>query len=156
MIFLGIDPGLDGGLALLSPDGLLLEVMPVLPGDRCELDDMRLAGLLRAWAPQHVVVESVHAMPKQGVSSSFRFGEGCGAIRGMLAALGLRHTYVTPQAWMKVMLAGTTRGDKGVAMKRCAELWPAVDFRASARAKLPHSGLCDAALIAEWGRRQGW
>lgn len=156
MIVLGIDPGLDGGLALIDemPHRLLLEPMPTLPGGKRELDDQKLAELLRAWAPGHVFIERVHAMPKQGVSSSFRFGEGCGVIRGIIAALGLPHTYVTPQAWMKVMLAGgPTRGDKGVAMKRCAELWPGTDFRASARARLPHSGLCDSALLAEYGRR---
>lgn len=53
-----------------------------------------------------VVLEKVHAMPKQGVTSTFTFGEGYGAYKGILTTLAIPYVEVTPQAWQKVMFAG--------------------------------------------------
>ena len=153
-MILGVDPGLDGGLALLGADGLQVERIPVIEAARRDIYVLALADLIKGWHPQIAYVERVHAMPKQGVTSSFRFGEVAGIIRGVIVALGIPLTYCTPQEWQKEMLAGAAKGDKGVAMRRAVELWPDVDFKATARCKLPHSGMCDAALIAEFGRRR--
>ena len=153
MVFVGIDPGLSGGLAALTPDGLQLRTMPVaMAGDRRFIDERALVD----WLTEHAIrgaqvfIESVHAMPKQGVVSMFTFGTGWGQVRGICAGLGLPYILVRPQEWQRVMLAGQPPGSEYLVASR---LWPTADWRASERASKPHSGLVDAALIAEYGRR---
>lgn len=151
--FLGIDPGLSGGFAALSHEGLWLQVMPVAQvGKRRQLDEQAIVRFLRGYAPgtTRVFIEAVHAMPKQGVTSMFSFGTGWGLIRGVCAGLGLSYELVRPQEWQRVLLCGQPIGSEYLVASR---LWPHVDFRASVFCKKPHSGLVDAALIAEYGRR---
>jgi hypothetical protein len=72
----------------------------------------------------------------------------------VLSALRIPSTEVTPQSWQRVMLAGLGKGDpKGAALVRVGQLWPSVKFTATDRARVPHGGLVDAALIAEYGHR---
>ena len=47
------------------------------------------------------LIERVHSMPKQGVSSAFKFGENYGFLRGILTALKISYREVTPQTWIK-------------------------------------------------------
>tara|TARA_Y100000310_G_C20579790_1_gene762382 strand:+ start:706 stop:1200 length:495 start_codon:yes stop_codon:yes gene_type:complete len=159
MIFIGIDPGLDGGLAAIYPNGnIYVTVMPTeRVGKKRQLDGCEI----REWIhnndvfecrsePQKITIEKVHAMPGQGVTSMFNFGVGFGILRGICSGLGLSYDLVTPQAWQKVMLEG--RG-KGAKYEVAHELWPDVDFRATERCRKPHTGMVDAALIAEASRR---
>lgn len=151
---LGIDPGLDGGLAAHSPEGLELLVMPtVAAGSRRLLDEQRIVQWLMPFAPKRalVFIEAVHAMPKQGVTSMFSFGTSWGLVRGICAGLGLPYELVRPQEWQGAMLKGQSPGSEYLVASR---LWPLVDFRSSERAKKAHDGLVDSALIAEFGRRR--
>lgn len=154
MVVLGIDPGLTGGLAIRAKDALLYEPMPVAGG---EID---LAGLTR-WLKAHresiaiAYIEKVAAMPKQGVASTFKFGDGFGSVKGVLTALGIPYELVTPQRWMKVMHAGvkpdlTAKQRSQLAASR---VFPTANFLATEKSKKPHEGMVDAALIAEYGRR---
>ena len=156
MRILGIDPGLDGGLALLRDDGSAMTcVMTAVGEGRRELDLARVAYHLVMWTPQHVIIEAQQSMPKQGVASSFRIGLNYGQLVGLVRGLGLALTVVRPQQWQKVMLAGApkTGGTKAAAAVVASRLWPGIDWRASSRCKGPHDGMVDAALIAEYGRR---
>jgi crossover junction endodeoxyribonuclease RuvC len=84
-------------------------------------------------------------MPKQGVASSFNFGHNVGTIMGVLGALYIPHTLVTPQAWKKA--AGLIGTDKDAARARALQLWPTwrdLDKKAKGQA------LADAALIARY------
>jgi crossover junction endodeoxyribonuclease RuvC len=151
---IGIDPGLAGGLAALTPDGLDLCVMPtVAAGSKRQYDERALVDWLtpHAIARAHVFIEAVHAMPKQGVASMFTFGAGYGLLRGICAGLGLSYELVRPQEWQRALLAGQPRGSEYLVASR---LWPTAEWRASERCRTPHSGLVDAALIAEFGRRK--
>lgn len=151
---LGIDPGLDGGLAALTPDGLDLRVMPVVAvGDRRQYDERALVDWLTPYAIRkaRVYIELVHAMPKQGVTSTFTFGTGFGLLRGICAGLGLSYELVRPQEWQGLLLKGLPRGSEYLAASR---LWPRAEWRASERSSKAHDGLVDAALIAEYGRRR--
>ena len=149
---IGIDPGLDGGLAALDGEGLELQVMPVVAaGRRREIDEQALVDWLLAHRPAHVFIERVQAMPRQGVVSMFSFGAGWGLVRGICAGLGLSYELVRPQEWQKTMLAGQPKGSEYLVASR---LWPSAEWRASERAQKPHDGLVDAALIAEHGRRR--
>ena len=149
MRVLGIDPGLSGGYALLGGDSPpLVEAFPMAGG---RIDLAALANDWRGLAPAVAVLEAVHAMPKQGVSSTFTFGEGYGAVKGILAALGVRLELVTPQAWKKLVLAGTPK-DKAAAVEWARRAYPGLTLiRPGCR--IPHDGMADALGIAEYGRR---
>ena len=154
-IVIGIDPGLRGGIAVLR-DGEEPWVMP-MPAlkysptrrivDAGELARMfvRIVGTFAQAPNAHAFLEQVHAMPKQGVSSSFSFGRSLGVIEGVLATLGIPYTLVTPQRWQREMHQG------------CEGSTPKLRSRI-AHGRLFHSviadALIDAVLIAEFGRRQ--
>lgn len=150
-VIIGIDPGQQGGIAFLFPSDSSLFVYQMPPVDS---DWSWFRGLCGMHQPS-AIVEKVHSMPKQGVASTFKFGTGYGFIRGMLIGLSVPTVLVTPQAWMKVMLAGESKQDKKAASIAVASrLWPDVSFLATDRCRKPHDGMCESALIAEYGRRQ--
>ena len=101
------------------------------------LDDLQRGNELFA------VIEKVHSMPKQGVASSFTFGQNYGGLRMALAALKIRREHVTPQKWQKEM-GCMTKGDKNVSKRRAQELFPKI--------KVTHA-IADCLLIAEYARR---
>jgi hypothetical protein len=67
--------------------------------------------------------------------------------------LGFRWHRITPQAWQKHMLPGCPRGEtKPMALAKARQLWPDEALQATDRCRVAHSGMVDAALIAEYGR----
>lgn len=145
---LGIDPGASGAIVLLE-NGEPIEwaEMPVNKiGSTTRVNAAALTDFIASCCCEHVYVEAVHSMPKQGVASSFNFGHNVGTVMGVLGAMGLPHTLVTPQAWKKAMgLIGT---DKDAARTRAIQLWPKwreLDKKGKGQA------LADAALIARFG-----
>jgi hypothetical protein len=91
-------------------------------------------------------------MPKHGIVSIFRFGEGYGMWQGALAALGIPYQAVLPQAWKKVVFPGTAR-DKAASILFAQRRFPSVSLLASPRSKVPHDGIADALALAEFARR---
>lgn len=76
------------------------------------------------------------------------------ALRAVLTIGLYRWHRITPQSWQKAMLPKCKAGDtKPRALALAKELWPEESFLASPRCKVPHDGLIDAALIAEYSRR---
>jgi crossover junction endodeoxyribonuclease RuvC len=153
----GVDNGLDGGVVVMNSVGLIIAklVMPTftLKGSKRDFD---LQGL-RAFLTQHgpigrAFLERAQAMPGQGVSSMFKTGEGFGVNRGLLAGMQIPYTIVSPQTWQKVMFLGLPKEGKSTSRVVCSRIWPKEDFKASERCHVAHDGLCDAALIAEYGR----
>lgn len=155
---LGIDPGLNGGMVALKLDGS--EILPpmVMPRIEKELDTTQIVRWLGEISPivRHTWLESVHARPGQGVSSMFKFGKVLGTLEGILVALEMPFTKVTPQTWMRPLHAGISREMQPKNRSRIAagNLFPNIDLRLSARARNPHDGLVDALLLAEYGRRK--
>lgn len=145
---LGLDPGLSGAYALIDTtnQNALAEPFP-LAGKALDLTE--LSRELRALEPDLAIIESVHAMPGQGVSSMFTFGRGLGQVEGVLAALGIRREYVTPQAWKKVILAGTAK-DKDAAIQYATRAFPSIRLVRPGCRK-PHEGMCEALAIARYG-----
>ena len=98
MIFAAIDPG-----AVNAAIAVFHDLTPVFVDDlrvvNGMLDATALAHALEDMKVERVVVENVHAMPLQGLSSTFRFGMGCGIIHGVAGALRLPLTLVTPSQW---------------------------------------------------------
>lgn len=157
MATIGIDPGLDGAVVVLGGqlDSIALLDTPTLTvksakGNRREYHLVKMAGFLRPYAATSVAyIENVHAMPGQGVRSMFTMGLGVGAWMGILAALEIPVTRVSPQRWKGVMLDGMGH-DKDAGRLRAMQLRPA---DASWFERKKDDGRADAYLIAEYGRR---
>lgn len=156
MIFLGFDPGLSGGLACIDDTGAARAFVMPVSGDQI---DARALGVwvwgevLKHDSMAVATVELVGAMPKQGLSSTFKFGKGYGTILGVLGALGVRTELVSPQKWKAAVLAGTTK-DKDAAVAWCRRAYPGVNLLASERCRVAHDGMADALGLAEYGRRE--
>ncbi len=140
MNILGIDPGQSGGIAVV--DGAIggMPFVIKMPDTRRDICDV-----IRAFAGNVLCafIEDVHAMPKQGVSSTFKFGRNLGTLEGILAALDIPMEHVTPQKWQKYM-GCMSRGDKNVTKAKAQELYPQL--------KITHA-TADALLIATYGYR---
>lgn len=148
-MIVGIDPGQKGGIALVQSTGQAAGYPMPLAGK--EIDGHEIASLLCDAHPLLVVIEKVHSMPKQGVASTFKFGMGFGVVIGVCEALMLPYRLVTPQAWKKSVLAGTTR-DKSAAINFVRRAYPSVDL-SPGRLRVPHDGIADAVCLAEYGRQ---
>lgn len=142
MVIIGIDPGVGGGLACLTPDCRVTAVdkMPDTDPDVLQW----FAWVTASGAiPSVAYLEQVSSSPQMGVVSAFTFGRGYGALCMALAALKIRREDVRPQRWQKA-LGCLTKGDKNVTKRKAQALFPNV--------KVTHH-LADALLIAEYGRR---
>jgi crossover junction endodeoxyribonuclease RuvC len=109
MKIIGIDPGLSGAIAVLENNKVLnIFDMPVMSEgkkNKRQLNSAQLVSLLKDNLEPNketvVVVEQVNAMPGQGVTSMFNFGQTFGAIKGVCAALELPIFFVRPSKWKK-------------------------------------------------------
>lgn len=114
-------------------------------------DELDLYALGQVLAPplaynRHIaLLERVHTMPGQGISSAFRFGEGYGALRMALVGHGYEDRHVTPQAWKKHFRLSS---DKGVSRSYAASRFPSY---AHLFARVKDDGRAEAALIALYG-----
>lgn len=144
MKFIGIDPGASGAICVLSDSESRLIAL-------CKLNDTEqgVSEFLRRYVEDRryeqvtAMIERVHSMPRQGVASSFKFGQSYGFLRGILTAHLVRFEEVTPATWQKAM-GCLTKGDKNVTKQKAGQLFPSV--------KVSHWN-ADALLIAEHCRR---
>jgi len=148
-MILGIDPGLSGALAFLD-DELLIYDIPTLEISRNgkkkrQIDLQGLLALFGMYNVRHCYLESVNAMPGQGVSSMFQMGRGFGQIEMGLASYKIPVTYITPQVWKKKL--GVPK-DKDGARSRASQLIPAEAHQWDLK---KHHGRAEAALIALYG-----
>ncbi len=156
MIFIGIDPGLDGALAAIDNSGcprLFDTAALTIKGGAKQKRIMNIYSA--ATAIHHLqreglctaALEDVHSMPKQGVASSFSFGRGLGIWEGLLCALGIPVQMVSPQKWKKVMMDGMGK-EKDASRVVAMRLFPDAELHLK-----KHHGRADALLMAEWLRR---
>ncbi len=109
MRIIGIDPGLSGAIAILEEKKVLdIFDMPVMSEgkkNKRQLNSAQLVNIINQYNNSEeelaVVVEQVNAMPGQGVTSMFNFGQTFGAIKGVCAALSLPIFFVRPSKWKK-------------------------------------------------------
>jgi len=143
----GIDPGQKGGLALLVGGALQDGIrMPMLKHrSKLQLDAPGALQWLTKAQPDIIVIEAVHAMPKQGVSSTFQFGRSFGAVEAVATLVGCRLHDVTPTKWKGAM--GLSR-DKRASFDAGRRLFGNVfDLLCP---KLVDEGIAEAALIASY------
>lgn len=153
MRILGVDPGCYGALALMV-DGKLVDVedMPIFSirrgkTDKAEVAGTELAGFMLMAKPDIVVIEQVGGLPGQSAPAAFNFGRAAGAVEYTAKALVYRVEFVAPVTWKKALRVNEGKdGSRAMASR----LWPdAADYFKRKK----DDGRAEAALIAEWGRR---
>lgn len=144
MRHIGIDPGTNGGIAVLDDSGavIFLRKMPETPQD--------LIDALRRFSDDSCcTLEKVGGMPGNGGMAMFNFGKGYGHLEMALLSLKIPTETVTPQKWEKTYQLGSSRDVKKTEWKN--------RLKAKAQQLFPGEritlAVCDALLIAEYGRR---
>lgn len=143
-VYVGIDPGKSGALALIFSDGYA-DVIPFDPAHYAVV-----LGELRGTSVK-CCLEKVGAMPGQGVVSMFNFGHNLGLIEGLLRANHIAYQLVPPQTWKKEF---SLTSDKVKSIEVCQKLFPDVSLLATERSRKPHDGMAEALLMAEYARRK--
>ena len=144
MVYIGIDPGAKGGWTVILDDKVVVNIW----NEQGFINDMKYL------SDKKVVccLEKVGAMPKQGVSSTFKFGEEYGKIQGVLMALEIPYQTVTPQAWKREYnLIGT---DKSKSIETAQRLFPNVNLFPTPRCRKASDGMAESLLMAEYARRR--
>lgn len=166
MIHIGIDNSLSGALCILSgPKIVAMITMPVkeyVPPKK-GAKTTREIDVFGVWRWINLIVghqlsDVVVMIEKPTNAKTYRAAEAMAgsfhALRAMCELKGLNWHRITPQSWQKVMLPGCKAGDtKPAALRVASKIWPEEDWLATKRSKVPHDGLVDAALIAEYCRR---
>ena len=164
--YIGIDPGLDGGIVELQGPHLDKRIMPTIkPGKGRKIDLSELKVMATFWQMAiyynreiHVILEDPggHAPSASGLRSmtySFAVAEM------LLVAFAIPYTIVRAQTWQRefwkrpTLPKGQKFDNKGAALAAARRIWPNEDWTKSERSTKPHDGMVDAALLAEWGRR---
>ena len=153
MRIIGIDPGLSGGIAILEDNKVQqLFDMPVMPEgkkNKRQLNSAQLVNLIKDNIFKNeevlVVVEQVNAMPGQGVTSMFNFGQTFGAIKGVCAALGLPIFFVRPSKWKKHF--ELINSSKDSSRTKAIEMYPSLSNNLAKKKDVNKS---DAILIARF------
>lgn len=144
-IIIGVDPGKSGAFAALDQDGNLHDTWDIPVVDK-RISAPLIADILVPLqaVTELCVIEDVHAMPDQGVTSMFTFGRGLGIVEGVALGAGIPVRWVSPAKWKRAL---GLSADKGASRRRAIELWPAQSemFRL-----VKHDGRAEAALIAYW------
>ena len=153
MKIIGIDPGLSGGIAILENNKVLnMFDMPVMSEgkkNKRQLNSAQLVSLIKENISSNdeiaVVVEQVNAMPGQGVTSMFNFGQTFVAIKGVCAALELPIFFVRPSKWKKHF--ELINSSKDSSRTKAIEMYPALSNQLAKKKDVNKS---DAILIARF------
>ena len=153
MKVIGIDPGLSGAIAILENNKVLnlfdIPVMSEGKKNKRQLNSALLVSLLKENIFKNeevsVVVEQVNAMPGQGVTSMFNFGQTFGAIKGVCAAMGLPIFFVRPSKWKKHF--ELINASKDSSRTKAIEMYPSLSNQLTKKKDVNKS---DAILIARF------
>tara|TARA_Y100000816_G_C25959843_1_gene500867 strand:+ start:177 stop:665 length:489 start_codon:yes stop_codon:yes gene_type:complete len=150
---IGIDPGLSGAIAILQNKKVLAVFdMPVMAEgkkNKRQLNSAQLVNIIKENTKNEdeiaVVVEQVNAMPGQGVTSMFNFGQTFGAIKGVCAALKLPIYFVRPSKWKKHF--ELINSSKDSSRTKVIEMYPTLSHHLAKKKDVNKS---DAILIARF------
>ena len=153
MMIIGIDPGLTGAIAILEDNKVLrIYDMPVMAEgkkNKKQLNSAQLVNILKESTINNdeivVIVEQVNAMPGQGVTSMFNFGQTFGAIKGVCAALNLPIFFVRPSKWKKHF--ELINSSKDASRTKVIEMYPSLSSQLDKKKDVNKS---DAILIARF------
>ena len=154
MLIIGIDPGISGSICFFK-DGRILEVieMPVMTEGKKNKKQVNGAQIYNEFLKRinkkddetRVVIEQVSAMPGQGVTSMFNFGQSFGILKGICSAMQLPMFFVRPAKWKKYF--NLINSQKDASRTRAIEIFPYFSTQLS---KKKDSNKADAILIASF------
>ena len=154
MLIIGIDPGISGSICFFK-DGRILEVieMPVMTEGKKNKKQVNGAQIYNEFLKRinkkedeiRVVIEQVSAMPGQGVTSMFNFGQSYGILKGICSAMQLPMYFVRPAKWKKYF--NLINSQKDASRTRAIEIFPYFSTQLS---KKKDSNKADAILIASF------
>ena len=155
MLIIGIDPGTSGSICFFE-DGKILEVieMPVMIDGKKNKKQVNGAQIYNEFSKRinkkkdnevRVVIEQVSAMPGQGVTSMFNFGQSYGILKGICSAMQLPMFFVRPAKWKKYF--NLINSQKDASRTRAIEIFPYFSTQLS---KKKDSNKADAILIASF------
>ena len=154
MLIIGIDPGISGSICFFE-DGKIIEVieMPVMTEGKKNKKQVNGAQINNEFLKRinnkddeiRVVIEQVSAMPGQGVTSMFNFGQSYGILKGICSAMQLPMFFVRPAKWKKYF--HLINSQKDASRTRAIEIFPYFSTQLS---KKKDSNKADAILIASF------
>ena len=155
MLIIGIDPGLSGSICFME-DGKILDVieMPTMADGKKNKRQVNGSQIFNEISKRiqkdsnqdiRVVIEQVSAMPGQGVTSMFNFGQSFGILKGICSAMQLPMYFVRPAKWKKYF--GLIKSEKDASRTRAIEMFP---YFSSELSKKKDSNKADAILIASF------
>lgn len=170
MGWIGIDPGLEGAVALIQDDNSVrLWDTPYVKVESSAktkagnnkikrlYDGTAMVAILDAanivGSPLQAIIELVGAMPDEGPVAAFKFGEGWGLWKGMLYAKHIPFTVVSPVRWRNQLVKDLPKG-KAASAIRAGELYPTIGDQLRGPRGGIESGRADAILLAHYGRLQ--
>ena len=155
MIIIGIDPGISGSICFFE-DGKIIDIieMPVMSDGKKNKRQVNGAQVYNEILKRinksekhnvRVVIEQVSAMPGQGVTSMFNFGQSFGILKGICSAMQLPLYFVRPAKWKKYF--GLINSEKDASRTKAIEMFP---YYSSNLSKKKDSNKADAILIASF------
>ncbi len=153
MIIIGIDPGITGGISVLENKKVIevYDTPTMIDGkkNKRQVNGAQVSNIIREKINQGkdiiVVVEHVNAMPGQGVTSMFNFGQSFGVIKGICSALNLPIHFVRPTKWKKHF--NLIKTNKEASRTKVIEIYPEISSKLSRK---KDSNKADAILIARY------
>tara|TARA_B100000575_G_C23048378_1_gene603461 strand:- start:18 stop:512 length:495 start_codon:yes stop_codon:yes gene_type:complete len=155
MLIIGIDPGISGSICFFD-NGKIIEVieMPVMTEGKKNKKQVNGSQIYNEILKKirnvekkeiKVVIEQVSAMPGQGVTSMFNFGQSFGILKGICSAMQLPMYFVRPAKWKKYF--NLINSEKDASRTRAIEIFP---YFSSQLTKKKDSNKADAILIASF------
>jgi|TARA_Y100000766_G_scaffold17074_1_gene12042 crossover junction endodeoxyribonuclease RuvC len=155
MLIIGIDPGISGSICFLD-NGKILDVieMPIMTDgkkNKKQVNGSQVYNEITKRIKQfeknqiRVVIEHVSAMPGQGVTSMFNFGQSFGILKGICTAMQLPMYFVRPTKWKKYF--NLLNSEKDASRTRAIEIFP---YFSSQLSRKKDSNKADAILIASF------
>ena len=155
MLIIGIDPGISGSICFFE-DGKIIDVieMPTMTDGKKNKKQVNgsqiyneISNRIKQQEKQNVrvVIEQVSAMPGQGVTSMFNFGQSFGILKGICSAMQLPMYFVRPAKWKKYF--GLIKSEKDASRTKAIEMFP---YFSSQLSKKKDSNKADAILIASF------
>ena len=155
MLIIGIDPGISGSICFLK-EGKIIDVieMPTMTDGKKNKKQVNSAQIYNEILERvkktekhsvRVIIEQVSAMPGQGVTSMFNFGQSFGILKGICSAMQLPMYFVRPAKWKKYF--NLLNSEKDASRTRAIEIFP---YFSSQLSKKKDSNKADAILIASY------
>ena len=155
MIIFGIDPGVSGAISVLENKKVIevYEMPTMIDGkkNKKQVNGSQVTNIIKERLNKDkdkeiiVVVEHVNAMPGQGVTSMFNFGQSFGVIKGICSALSLPIYFVRPTKWKKHF--NLIKTNKEASRTKVIEVYPEISSKLSRK---KDSNKADAILIARY------